>query len=132
MVPWVRKGGALERAHSSYPGSNLGGDVTCGASLQLLFFLDLRSFTSDTPIPVLPGVVALDPHLSMICFRAGCLLERSSPNLWPGFKSRRRRHMWVGFVVGSLLCCESLFFGYFSNAFATVAFNFPSIIIFLT
>ena len=70
-MPWVRKGGALERAHSSYPGSNLGGDVTCGASLQLLFFLDLRSFTSDTPvssspknhfirqIPVLPGVVAL-------------------------------------------------------------------------
>ena len=23
---------------------------------------------------------------------------------WPGFKSRRRRHMWVEFVVASLLC----------------------------
>ena len=26
------------------------------------------------------------------------------PPMWPGFKSRRRRHMWVEFVVGSLLC----------------------------
>ena len=68
----------------------------------------------------------------IICFRAGRLLERSSPNLWPGFKSRRRRHVWVEFVVGSLLYCLGLFFGYFSNAFATVAFNFPFIIIFLT
>ena len=25
------------------------------------------------------------------------------PPMWPGFKSRRRRHMWVEFVVGSLL-----------------------------
>ena len=24
------------------------------------------------------------------------------PPMWPGFKSRRRRHMWVEFVVGSL------------------------------
>ena len=28
------------------------------------------------------------------------------PSMWPGFKSRRRRHMWVEFVVGSLLCSE--------------------------
>ena len=32
--------------------------------------------------------------------------------MWPGFKSRRRRHMRVEFVVGSLLCSESFFFGY--------------------
>ena len=31
---------------------------------------------------------------------------------WPGFKSRRRRHMWVEFVVGSLLCSERFFSGY--------------------
>ena len=24
--------------------------------------------------------------------------------MWPGFKSRRRRHVWVEFVVGSLPC----------------------------
>ena len=28
------------------------------------------------------------------------------PPMWPGFKSRRRRHMWVEFVVGFLLCSE--------------------------
>ena len=35
----------------------------------------------------------------------------------PGFKSRRRRHMWVGFVFGSLLCTESFFFRVFRYFF---------------
>ena len=34
------------------------------------------------------------------------------PPMWPGFKSRRRRHMWVEFVVGSLPCSEWFFSGY--------------------
>ena len=34
------------------------------------------------------------------------------PPMWPGFKSSRRRHMWVEFVVGSLLCSEKFFSGY--------------------
>ena len=34
------------------------------------------------------------------------------PSMWPGFNSRRRRHMWVEFVVGSLLCSERFFSGY--------------------
>ena len=34
------------------------------------------------------------------------------PPMWPGFKSRRRRHMWVEFVVGSLLCSERFFAEY--------------------
>ena len=34
------------------------------------------------------------------------------PAMWPGFKSRRRRHMWVEFVVGSLPCSERFFSGY--------------------
>ena len=34
------------------------------------------------------------------------------PPMWPGFKSRRRRHMWVEFVVGSFLCSEKIFAGY--------------------
>ena len=34
--------------------------------------------------------------------------------MWPGFKSRRRRHMWVEFVVGSLLYSERFFSGYSS------------------
>ena len=32
--------------------------------------------------------------------------------MWPGFKSWRRRHMWVEFVVGSPLCSERFFSGY--------------------
>ena len=72
------------------------------------------------------GVVALDPHLLIICFRAGHWREYSPSNVRPGFKSRRRRHMSVEFVVGSLLCCLGLFFGYFTNVFAPVKFNSPS------
>ena len=35
------------------------------------------------------------------------------PPMWPGFKSRHRRHnMWVEFVVGSLPCSERFFSGY--------------------
>ena len=34
------------------------------------------------------------------------------PPMWPGFKSRRRRHMWVEFVVGSFLCSEKIFAWY--------------------
>ena len=32
--------------------------------------------------------------------------------MWPGFKSHRRRHLWVEFVVCSLLWSERLFSGY--------------------
>ena len=34
------------------------------------------------------------------------------PPMWPGFDSRTRCHMWVKFVVGSLLCSERFFSGY--------------------
>ena len=34
------------------------------------------------------------------------------PPVWSGFKSRRRSHMWVEFVVGSLPCSERFFSGY--------------------
>ena len=34
------------------------------------------------------------------------------PPMWPGVKSRRRRHMWVEFVVRFLLCSERFFSGY--------------------
>ena len=32
--------------------------------------------------------------------------------MWPGLDSQTRRHMWVEFVVGSLLCSERFFPGY--------------------
>ena len=34
------------------------------------------------------------------------------PAMWLRLKSWRRRHMWVEFVVGSLLCFERFFSGY--------------------
>ena len=34
------------------------------------------------------------------------------PPMYPGFKSRRRSHMWVDFVIGSLPCSERFFSGY--------------------
>ena len=34
------------------------------------------------------------------------------PPVWPEFNSRRRRHIWVEFAVGSLLCSERFFSGY--------------------
>ena len=34
------------------------------------------------------------------------------PPMWPGFKSQRRHHMWVEFVVGSLLWPKRFFSGY--------------------
>ena len=40
--------------------------------------------------------------------------EHSPPTSVTGFTSLRRRHMWVEFVVGSLLCSERFFCGYSS------------------
>ena len=34
------------------------------------------------------------------------------PPAWPGFKSQCRRHMWVEFADGSLLCSERFFSRY--------------------
>ena len=48
------------------------------------------------------------------------------PPMWPGFKSRRRRHMWVEFVVGFLLCSERFFSGpVWKTRFNLYAVNFP-------
>ena len=37
------------------------------------------------------------------------------PSMWPGFKSRCRRYMWVEFAVDSLVCSER-FFAEYSNS----------------
>ena len=48
------------------------------------------------------------------------------PPMWPGFGSWRRRHMWVEFVVDSLLCSERFFSGYsgFPLSLKTNTFKF--------
>ena len=44
------------------------------------------------------------------------------PPMWAGFKSWRRSHMWVEFVVGSLPCSERFFSGY--SGFPLLKTNF--------
>ena len=48
------------------------------------------------------------------------------PPMWPRFKSWRRSHMWVEFVVGSLPCSERFFSGYsgFPLSLKTNTFKF--------
>ena len=41
------------------------------------------------------------------------------PPMWPGFKSRRQRHTWVEFVVGSLLCSERFLSGFSGVLFSS-------------
>ena len=61
---------------------------------------------------------------SLLAHQAGAVLRFLGEQGWrsgesarlqpmsPGFDSRTRRHMWVEFVVGSLLCSERFFSGY--------------------
>ena len=62
-------------------------------------------------------LTCLDCKITVSCAVKGSKGWRSGesarlPPVWPGFKSRRRRHMWVEFVVGSLLCSERFFSRY--------------------
>ena len=41
------------------------------------------------------------------------------PLMWPWFKSWRRLRLWVEFVVGSLLCSERFFSGFFGFLFSS-------------
>ena len=60
-------------------------------------------------------VLSIAPSLSLCFGEQGWRSGESTrlPPMWPGFKSRRRRHMWVEFVVSSLPCSERFFSGYF-------------------
>ena len=51
-------------------------------------------------------------HLGMQGWRSG--ESAHLPPMCPRFDSRTRRHMWVEFVVGSLLCSRKFFSGYSS------------------
>ena len=45
------------------------------------------------------------------------------PQMWPGFKSWRGRHMWIEFVVGSLLCSEKFFSRYSGFLFSSKSYT---------
>ena len=61
-------------------------------------------FSSFNPYPSLPPVATEDGK-QFQC--PNIVLNNKTgpgdglPPMWPGFKSRRRRHMWVEFVIGS-------------------------------
>ena len=53
-------------------------------------------------------------HLVCVGEQGWCSGESTRlPPMWARFDSRTRRHMWVEFVVSSLLCSERFFSGYF-------------------
>ena len=68
-------------------------------------------FGTNSQDPVAQRVQTL---LHATCHMQGWRSGESAhlPPMCPGFYSRTRRHMWVGFVVGSLLCSEKFFSGY--------------------
>ena len=78
--------------------------------------IKLRKFVkSSSGVVVVVTVVEFLWHLfSYTRGRKGWRSSESTrlPPVWLEFISRRRRHMWVEFVVGSLLCSERFFSGY--------------------
>ena len=59
-------------------------------------------------------MLSIAPSLSLCFEEQGWRSGESTrlPPMWPWFKSRRRRHMWVEFVFGSLPYSERFFSGY--------------------
>ena len=73
----------------------------------------------DKHLPRFEELAYVVPHFDALTRVVGeqgwCSGESSRlPTMWPGFKSRSRRHMWVEFVVGSLSCSER-FFSWYSD-----------------
>ena len=59
-------------------------------------------------------LLIIQPSLASLGSKGWRSGERARfPPMWPGFKSWRQRHMWVEFVVGSLLSSERFFSGYY-------------------
>ena len=85
------------------------------AATNLDWTVYINSDMSSPTSPAGKHMPALSLILLLLKIFLTTLLSGEStrlPPMWPGFKSRRRRHMWVEFVVGSLLCSERFFFGY--------------------
>ena len=52
----------------------------------------------------------IDQYIKICIWRSGESTRLSQ--MWPGFKSQRRFHMWAEFIAGSLPCSERFFAGY--------------------
>ena len=85
------------------------------AAINLNWTVYINSDMSSPTGPTRKHMPALSLILLLLKIFLTTLLSGEStrlPPMWPMFKSRRRRHMWVEFVVGSLLCSERFFFWY--------------------
>ena len=63
---------------------------------------------------LLPSLIVCSYHFGPLLGEQGwCSGEIAHlPPMWSGLNSRTRHHMWVEFVVGSLLCSRRFFSGY--------------------
>ena len=85
---------------------------------ECFFFnaIKLRKFVKSSSAVVVAGTV-VEFLWHLFSYTRGRKGWRNSEStrlkpIGPGFKSRRRRHIWVEFVVGSLFCSERFFSGY--------------------
>ena len=79
------------------------------AATNLDWTVYINSDMSSPTGPARKHMPALSLILLLLKIFLTTLLSGEStrlPPTWPGFKSLRRRHMWVEFVVGSLLNCS--------------------------
>ena len=91
--------------------------ISVGYPVQIIGEIFWDCICVDKHLPRFEELAYVVPHfdaLTRVVGEQGWRSGESSrlPTMWPGFKSRRRRHMWVEFVVGSLPCSERFFSGY--------------------
>ena len=69
----------------------------------------------STQIYWIPNEYSLNTYWVCLLTKVGTVVHDSSclPVMWPRFKSWHRRHLWVGFVVGSLPSSERLYYASF-------------------
>ena len=102
---WWKKCISLHYRYTSFT-SHKNINASSGVIWNLMFEGEMPSFNFATD----PSLFS--PSLGSKGWRSGESTRLSL--IWPGFKSQRRRLMWVEFVVGSLLFSERFFSGYSS------------------
>ena len=110
----------LFTAHYACSNSDLNLTLVTGTTNGFIFQIIGNSLIESCGV----RLACLDSKITVSCALKGSKGWRSGesarlPPMWPGFKSRRRRHMWVEFVVGSLLCSERFFSGYSGFPFSS-------------
>ena len=95
---------SLHYRYTSFTSDKKDSMTSSGVIRSLMFEGEMLSFNFATD----PSLFL--PSLGSKGWRSG--ESTRLPPIWPGFKSQRRRLMWVEFVVGSLLFSKRFFSGY--------------------